>query len=174
MVLQELAKGLPVPQWRNNITHFFTHLQHSLCWVMLSSFQHHHSLSHRPFSSSLPIILLSLGHSYAPHIHFYTLCPCFPLIFIQLPFLLPFTATVSALLCMCLLGWGIGKKLPFLPPSVFLPQYRDYLLALEEKANTLHAVCLKRKCFGAWFDLIMEEKRTLREKLKIATEHCNK
>ncbi|XP_072185183.1 coiled-coil domain-containing protein 191 [Excalfactoria chinensis] len=53
-------------------------------------------------------------------------------------------------------------------------KYRDYLSALEEKASTLHAVCLKRKCFWAWFDLIMEEKSILREKLKFATEHCNK
>uniref|UniRef100_A0A8V0XLP6 Coiled-coil domain containing 191 n=1 Tax=Gallus gallus TaxID=9031 RepID=A0A8V0XLP6_CHICK len=53
-------------------------------------------------------------------------------------------------------------------------KYRDYLSTLEEKANTLHAVCLKRKCFWAWFDLTMEEKSTLREKLKIATDHCNK
>ncbi|OXB83355.1 UNVERIFIED_CONTAM: hypothetical protein H355_001792 [Colinus virginianus] len=65
-------------------------------------------------------------------------------------------------------------KLPFLPPCVFLPQYKDYLSTLEEKASALHAACLKRKCFRAWFDLIVEEKRTLREKLKIATEHYNK
>lgn len=157
------------------ITHLFTALQPSLCWDMLSSFQHHRSLPQRPsFSSTLSIILFSLGLSYTPHIHLYTLYPCYPLISIRLLFLLPFTATVSVLLCMCLLGWGIVKKLPFLPPSVFLPQYKDYFSTLEKKASAFHAVCLKRKSFWAWFDLIMEEKSTLKEKLKIATEHCNK
>ncbi|XP_021254274.1 coiled-coil domain-containing protein 191 isoform X1 [Numida meleagris] len=53
-------------------------------------------------------------------------------------------------------------------------KYKDYLSTLEEKASTLHAACLKRKYFWAWFDLITEEKSTLREKMKIATEHCNK
>uniref|UniRef100_A0A8B9DJR3 Coiled-coil domain containing 191 n=1 Tax=Anser cygnoides TaxID=8845 RepID=A0A8B9DJR3_ANSCY len=41
-------------------------------------------------------------------------------------------------------------------------------------ANTLRAACLKRKFFWAWFHLVMEEKDTLREKLKIATEHRDK
>ncbi|KFZ47372.1 Coiled-coil domain-containing protein KIAA1407, partial [Antrostomus carolinensis] len=53
-------------------------------------------------------------------------------------------------------------------------KYNDYLSALEERASTLHAACLKRKYFWAWFDLIMEEKSILWEKLKIATEHSNK
>ncbi|NXC42240.1 CC191 protein, partial [Penelope pileata] len=53
-------------------------------------------------------------------------------------------------------------------------KYKDYLSTLEEKATTLHVACLKRKYLWAWFDLVMEEKSTLREKLKIATEHSNK
>ncbi|NXI63036.1 CC191 protein, partial [Anseranas semipalmata] len=53
-------------------------------------------------------------------------------------------------------------------------KYKDYLYTLEERVSTLHAACLKRKYFWAWFDLIIEEKSTLREKLKIATEHSNK
>ncbi|XP_042723567.1 coiled-coil domain-containing protein 191 [Lagopus leucura] len=53
-------------------------------------------------------------------------------------------------------------------------KYKDYFSTLEKKASAFHAVCLKRKSFWAWFDLIMEEKSTLKEKLKIATEHCNK
>ncbi|KAM6096970.1 coiled-coil domain-containing protein 191 isoform 2-T2 [Chlamydotis macqueenii] len=53
-------------------------------------------------------------------------------------------------------------------------KYKDYLSAQEEKASTLHAACLMRKYFWAWFDLIMEEKSTLWEKLKIATDHSNK
>ncbi|KAM6283808.1 coiled-coil domain-containing protein 191 isoform 2-T2 [Spheniscus humboldti] len=53
-------------------------------------------------------------------------------------------------------------------------KYKDYLSSLEETASTLHAACLLRKYFWAWFDLIMEEKSTLWEKLKIATEHSNK
>ncbi|XP_050188387.1 coiled-coil domain-containing protein 191 [Myiozetetes cayanensis] len=53
-------------------------------------------------------------------------------------------------------------------------KYKDYLSTQEERANTFHAVCLRRKYLQAWLDLIMEEKRTLWEKLKIATEHSNK
>ncbi|XP_054243136.1 coiled-coil domain-containing protein 191 [Indicator indicator] len=53
-------------------------------------------------------------------------------------------------------------------------KYKDYLSALEEKVNALHAACLTRKYFWAWFDLVMEEKATLWEKLKTATEHSNK
>ncbi|XP_029875894.1 coiled-coil domain-containing protein 191 isoform X2 [Aquila chrysaetos chrysaetos] len=53
-------------------------------------------------------------------------------------------------------------------------KYKDYLSTLEEKVSTLHAACLIRKYFWAWFDVIMEEKSTLWEKLKIATEHSNK
>ncbi|XP_003202783.1 coiled-coil domain-containing protein 191 isoform X1 [Meleagris gallopavo] len=53
-------------------------------------------------------------------------------------------------------------------------KYKDHLSTLEKKASAFHAVCLKRKCLWAWFDLTMEEKSTLREKLKIATEHWNK
>ncbi|KAK4830151.1 hypothetical protein QYF61_008639 [Mycteria americana] len=53
-------------------------------------------------------------------------------------------------------------------------KYKDYLSTLEERASTLHAACLMRKYFWAWFDVIMEEKSTLWEKLKIATEHSNK
>ncbi|XP_008945082.1 PREDICTED: LOW QUALITY PROTEIN: coiled-coil domain-containing protein KIAA1407 homolog, partial [Merops nubicus] len=53
-------------------------------------------------------------------------------------------------------------------------KYKDYLSTLEERASTLHAACLMRKFFWAWFDLVMEEKSTLWEKLKIAAEHSNK
>ncbi|NXL89640.1 CC191 protein, partial [Alectura lathami] len=53
-------------------------------------------------------------------------------------------------------------------------KYKDYLSTLEEKVSALHAACLKRKYFWAWFDLTMEEKSILREKLKIATEHSHK
>ncbi|NXI98188.1 CC191 protein, partial [Psophia crepitans] len=53
-------------------------------------------------------------------------------------------------------------------------KYKDYLSTLEERASTLHAACIMRKYFWAWFDLIVEEKNTLWEKLKIATEHRNK
>ncbi|NXH79082.1 CC191 protein, partial [Hydrobates tethys] len=53
-------------------------------------------------------------------------------------------------------------------------KYKDYLSTLEERASTLHAACLMRKYFWAWFDLIMEEKSTLQEKLKIAAEYSNK
>ncbi|KFW01600.1 Coiled-coil domain-containing protein KIAA1407, partial [Fulmarus glacialis] len=63
-----------------------------------------------------------------------------------------------------LLRWGFRNWL----------KYKDYLSTLEERASTLHAACLMRKYFWAWFDLIMEEKSTLWEKLKIATEHSNK
>ncbi|KAM6141129.1 coiled-coil domain-containing protein 191 [Pterocles gutturalis] len=53
-------------------------------------------------------------------------------------------------------------------------KYKDYLSTLEERVSTLHAACLMRRYFWAWFDLMMEEKSTLWEKLKIATEHSNK
>ncbi|NXS98772.1 CC191 protein, partial [Jacana jacana] len=53
-------------------------------------------------------------------------------------------------------------------------KYQDYLFTLEERASTFHAGCLMRKYFWAWFDLVMEEKNTLWEKLKMATEHSNK
>ncbi|XP_009946047.1 PREDICTED: coiled-coil domain-containing protein KIAA1407 homolog [Leptosomus discolor] len=63
-----------------------------------------------------------------------------------------------------LLRWGFRRWL----------KYKDYLSTLEERASTLHAACLMRKYFCAWFDLIVEEKSTLWEKLEIATEHSNK
>ncbi|XP_027734627.1 coiled-coil domain-containing protein 191 isoform X2 [Empidonax traillii] len=50
--------------------------------------------------------------------------------------------------------------------------FRNWLK--EERASTFHAACLRRKYLQAWLDLIMEEKRILWEKLKIATEHSNK
>ncbi|NWW51867.1 CC191 protein, partial [Pedionomus torquatus] len=53
-------------------------------------------------------------------------------------------------------------------------KYHNYLFTLEERASAFHAACLMRKYFWAWFDLVMEEKRILGEKLKIATEHSNK
>ncbi|NWI89634.1 CC191 protein, partial [Pitta sordida] len=53
-------------------------------------------------------------------------------------------------------------------------KYKEYCSTQEERANTFHAACLMRKYFWAWFDLIIEEERTLWEKLKIATEHSNK
>ncbi|XP_039910485.1 coiled-coil domain-containing protein 191 isoform X2 [Hirundo rustica] len=63
-----------------------------------------------------------------------------------------------------LLRWGFRNWL----------KYKDYLSAQEERSSTFHTVCLMRKCFWAWFDHIMEEKRALWERLKIATEHSNK
>ncbi|XP_017689513.1 PREDICTED: coiled-coil domain-containing protein 191 isoform X1 [Lepidothrix coronata] len=63
-----------------------------------------------------------------------------------------------------LLRWGFRNWL----------KYKDYLSTQEERASTFHAACLMRKYLRAWLDLIMEEKRTLWEKLKIATEHSNK
>ncbi|XP_030121645.4 coiled-coil domain-containing protein 191 isoform X2 [Taeniopygia guttata] len=63
-----------------------------------------------------------------------------------------------------LLRWGFRNWL----------KYKDYLSAQEERACTFHTVCLMRKCFWAWFDHIMEEKRALWERLKIAAEHSNK
>ncbi|NXF91021.1 CC191 protein, partial [Eubucco bourcierii] len=53
-------------------------------------------------------------------------------------------------------------------------KYKDHLSTLEEKVSTLHAGCLIRRYFWAWFHLVVEEKTTLQEKLKIATEHSNK
>uniref|UniRef100_A0A8B9F098 Coiled-coil domain containing 191 n=1 Tax=Amazona collaria TaxID=241587 RepID=A0A8B9F098_9PSIT len=53
-------------------------------------------------------------------------------------------------------------------------KYKDYLSTLEERLSTLHAACLMRRYFWAWFDLFMEEKSILWEKMKIATEHSNK
>ncbi|NWW30987.1 CC191 protein, partial [Panurus biarmicus] len=63
-----------------------------------------------------------------------------------------------------LLRWGFRNWL----------KYKDYLSGQEERASTFHTVCLMRKCFWAWFDLILEEKRAFWERLKIATEHSNK
>ncbi|NWS06981.1 CC191 protein, partial [Motacilla alba] len=63
-----------------------------------------------------------------------------------------------------LLRWGFRNWL----------KYKDYLSAQEERASTFHTVCLMRKCFWAWFDHIMDEKRALWERLKIAAEHSNK
>ncbi|NWS85969.1 CC191 protein, partial [Toxostoma redivivum] len=63
-----------------------------------------------------------------------------------------------------LLRWGFRNWL----------KYKDYLSTQEERASTFHTVCLTRKCFWAWFDHTMEEKRGLWERLKIATEHSNK
>ncbi|NXI47602.1 CC191 protein, partial [Galbula dea] len=53
-------------------------------------------------------------------------------------------------------------------------KYKDYLSTLEERVSALHATCLMRNYFWVWFDVIMEEKNTLWEKLKIAAEHSNK
>ncbi|NXD07179.1 CC191 protein, partial [Nothocercus nigrocapillus] len=53
-------------------------------------------------------------------------------------------------------------------------KYKDYLSVLEERASTLRAAFLKKQHFWAWFDLIVEEKSALQEKLKTATEHSNK
>ncbi|NWR85991.1 CC191 protein, partial [Furnarius figulus] len=53
-------------------------------------------------------------------------------------------------------------------------KHKDYLFTQEQRAKTFHAACLTRKYFWAWLDLTMEIKRTLWEKLKIATEHSNK
>ncbi|NWS43414.1 CC191 protein, partial [Probosciger aterrimus] len=53
-------------------------------------------------------------------------------------------------------------------------KYKDYLSTLEERLSTLHAACLMRRYFWAWFDLFMEEKSIVWEKMKIATEHSNK
>ncbi|XP_062451436.1 coiled-coil domain-containing protein 191 isoform X2 [Rhea pennata] len=53
-------------------------------------------------------------------------------------------------------------------------KYKDYFSTLEERMSNLHAAYLKKKYFWAWFDLVMEEKSTLWEKLKIATKHSNK
>ncbi|NXB34622.1 CC191 protein, partial [Eulacestoma nigropectus] len=63
-----------------------------------------------------------------------------------------------------LLRWGFRNWL----------KYKDCLSTQEERADTFHTVCLMRKYFWAWFDHIMEEKRALWERLKIATEHSNK
>ncbi|NWT30305.1 CC191 protein, partial [Cardinalis cardinalis] len=63
-----------------------------------------------------------------------------------------------------LLRWGFRNWL----------KYKDYLSAQEERASTFRTVCLMRKCFWAWFDHTMEEKRALWERLKIAAEHSNK
>uniref|UniRef100_A0A8C9N4P6 Coiled-coil domain containing 191 n=1 Tax=Serinus canaria TaxID=9135 RepID=A0A8C9N4P6_SERCA len=63
-----------------------------------------------------------------------------------------------------LLRWGFRNWL----------KYKDYLSAQEERASTFRTVCLMRKCFWAWFDHIMEEKRALWQRLKIAAEHSNK
>lgn len=71
------------------------------------------------------------------------------------------------------IGLGVGER-SHSHLVVFLPQYKDYMASLEERANTLRAACLKRKFFWAWFDLVMEEKDTLREKLTTATEHSDK
>ncbi|NXA40720.1 CC191 protein, partial [Eudromia elegans] len=53
-------------------------------------------------------------------------------------------------------------------------KYKDYLSMLEERGSTFHAAFLKKQHFWAWFDLVMEEKSVLWEKLKTATEHRNK
>ncbi|XP_061309981.1 coiled-coil domain-containing protein 191 [Pezoporus flaviventris] len=53
-------------------------------------------------------------------------------------------------------------------------KYKDYLSTLEERLSTLHAACLMRRYFCAWFDLFREEKSILWEKMKIATEHSDK
>ncbi|XP_010142193.1 PREDICTED: coiled-coil domain-containing protein KIAA1407 homolog [Buceros rhinoceros silvestris] len=53
-------------------------------------------------------------------------------------------------------------------------KYKDYLSALKERASTLHAARLMRKYFWAWFDLMVEERSALWEKLKMATEQSNK
>ncbi|NXK30463.1 CC191 protein, partial [Piprites chloris] len=63
-----------------------------------------------------------------------------------------------------LLRWGFRNWL----------KYKDYLSTQEERASTFHAACLRRKYLRAWLDFITEEKRTLWEKLKIATQHSNK
>uniref|UniRef100_A0A8C0UYA3 Coiled-coil domain containing 191 n=2 Tax=Cyanistes caeruleus TaxID=156563 RepID=A0A8C0UYA3_CYACU len=63
-----------------------------------------------------------------------------------------------------LLRWGFRNWL----------KYKDYLSTQDERASTFHTVCLMRKCFWAWFDHNLEEKRALWERLKIAAEHNNK
>lgn len=123
MGLQELAKGLPAPQWRNDTK------QAGCC----QPFLHHSATSHTcspafaqlhfPHSRNLiPFFrdLLSALHSppffsiqdtlictAPPPLHCLTvLSPDFP------PLLSPspFTATVSSLLCFCLLGWRLGER----------------------------------------------------------------
>jgi len=94
--LQELAKGLPAPLWRNDTKRatccctfpspqcHFTHLQPSLCGVTLSPFQQHHSLLKRPSFSSPLSIILHPGHSptYCSST-FALLSPCSLLIFLN-------------------------------------------------------------------------------------------
>lgn len=105
--------------------------------------------------------------------------PCLTLLPVDFPPLLcppPFTATVSAL--FYLLGQRLGEKRRkkailtcfFFPP----PQYKDYLTVQEERASTFWTVCLMRKCFWAWFDHTMGEKRVIWERLNIAAEHSNR
>ncbi|NXN98071.1 CC191 protein, partial [Rhinopomastus cyanomelas] len=53
-------------------------------------------------------------------------------------------------------------------------KYKDYLSTLEKRASALHAACLMRKHFRAWYNLVMEEKSTLSEKLRIAAEHSDR
>ncbi|NWY01951.1 CC191 protein, partial [Nothoprocta ornata] len=53
-------------------------------------------------------------------------------------------------------------------------KYKDSLAVLEERASTFHAAFLKKQHFWAWFDLIVEEKSALWEKLETAAEHSNK
>ncbi|KAL9865861.1 coiled-coil domain-containing protein 191 isoform 1-T1 [Geothlypis trichas] len=63
-----------------------------------------------------------------------------------------------------LLRWGFRNWL----------KYKDYLTVQEERASTFWTVCLMRKCFWAWFDHTMGEKRVIWERLNIAAEHSNR
>ncbi|XP_007431791.1 coiled-coil domain-containing protein 191 isoform X1 [Python bivittatus] len=53
-------------------------------------------------------------------------------------------------------------------------KYRDYILTLEESASKVHETALKKKLFGAWLDLVNEEKSTLWEKQKTADQYYNR
>ncbi|XP_063161746.1 coiled-coil domain-containing protein 191 [Candoia aspera] len=53
-------------------------------------------------------------------------------------------------------------------------KYRDYILILEDIASKVHETALKKKLFGAWLDLVNEEKSTLWEKQKTAGQYCNR
>lgn len=162
----EMIAGEPASAMLS-LHHHSTHVQLKLCWLALSLFQHHPIpfLRGLPSSSTTQDTLL---HT-VPHFH---ILP-FPLLPADFPPLLSLLSpTISALLYV-FIGLGVGER-SHSHLVVFLPQYKDYMASLEERANTLRAVCLKRKFFWAWFDLVMEEKDTLREKLMTATEHSDK
>nr|XP_003219254.3 PREDICTED: coiled-coil domain-containing protein 191 [Anolis carolinensis] len=50
-------------------------------------------------------------------------------------------------------------------------QYKDYLSTLEEHARKHHESSLKKKVFGAWFNVFSEEKTALWEKQNIADQY---